>query len=270
MAFHHSLLATMAFPRRRLDDREFHRRVCDGWVFIQSGMLDLGNGAVAQPIPFGAMARLVLIWISTLAKRHGSREVEIGRFASEFLRLLGYPLQGHYYWSLYVQIHAIAACRLQFGLKGTTYSGNPVDKFTVWDPALHDRRWPGIMVLSQGFFDELAHAIPLDARALRQLRSAPLAVDIYTWLAQRLHRIGPKPLRLSWASVKLQFGEEYKGAHGLTDFAKSYKEALRSVLIVYPQARVQPVWGGIELKQSSPPVPPLVWPAYPKHAMLPA
>ena len=86
-------------------------------------------------------------------------------------------------------------------------------------------------------------------------RGSALTLDIYVWLAHRLHRINHRPLWLPWRTVKLQFGSDYEGKHGHGDFCVSFKLALRKVLIVYPAARVNVQRGGIELRQSPPPVP---------------
>jgi len=49
-----------------------------------------------------------------------------------------------------------------------------------WSPTLH---------LNQKYFDSLQkHAVPLDERALAALAHSAMALDIYAWLAQRLHR----------------------------------------------------------------------------------
>lgn len=63
-----------------------------------------------------------------------------------------------------------------------------------------------------------------------------------------------------WVAIReLQFGCDYEGKHGHGDFCRSFKLALRRVLIVYPTAWVCVKRGGIELRQSEPPVPPRTW-----------
>ena len=82
LAFHHSLLCSIGLPRRPVLSREFLRRAGEGWLHVQAGALDLGDGPVPQPVPYGAVPRLALIWISTIARRSNSREIFIGRSAS--------------------------------------------------------------------------------------------------------------------------------------------------------------------------------------------
>lgn len=43
------------------------------------------------------------------------------------------------------------------------------------------------------------YAVPLDARALSALKHSALALDVYSWLAHRLHRVkSANGTRLSW------------------------------------------------------------------------
>ncbi len=176
--------------------------------------------------------------------------------------MLGYDAQGHWYSTLRDQLHALAASRLQMGFCGRTVNETAIKRIDAWLPADHTRRttWPGTLMLDPSFFDELVqHSVPLDARALHALRGSALALDVYVWLAHRLHRLNHRTMWLPWRTLKCQFGHEYQGAHGHGDFCTSFKHALRKVLIVYPAANVTIQRGGIELRQSAPPVPPRAW-----------
>ena len=262
LAFHHSLLCSLCLPRRAIPVREFLRQAGEGWLHVQAGVLDLDDGPILQPIPFGPVARLALIWICTIARRTNSREILIGHSAAEFLTMLGFDKQGRRYCTLRQQLHALAACRLQAGFRGRTVNETVIKRIDAWLPAARSQRatWPRSLVLDAEFFDELVqHSVPLDARALHALRGSALTLDIYICLSHRLHRLNHRPLWLPWRTVKLQFGCDYEGKHGHGDFCKSFKAALSKVLIVYPTARVCIKRGGIELRQSEPPVPPRTW-----------
>lgn len=259
MAFTHSILCQVGLPRKKVEGREFMRRSGDAWLALQAGWIDEGNGPVAQPLPYGAMPRLALAWVSSYAVRNKTREITIGRSASEFLTLMGMDNQGTRYKTLRDQMHALASCRLQLGFKGRTYSGVPVEQFDAWQKpgsAGEYARWPGIMTLSDGYYNGLIEsAVPLDNRALHALKGSALSLDIYTWLAHRLHRIEGKPVRLFWANLRDQFAQEYQGKDPDKDFKKSFLPALRDVLAVYPKAKVIQIKGGIMLYPSPPPIP---------------
>ena len=61
-----------------------------------------------------------------------------------------------------------------------------------------------------------------------------MALDIYAWLAYRLHSLtGPTPLH--WKAVKTQFGVGFAQMNGLKP---RFLDNLRLALAVYPDARV--------------------------------
>lgn len=213
-----------------------------------------------QPIPYGPLPRLALAWVSTYAKRHNTREVPIGHSAAEFLRLMGINGDdGRRYSTLRKQMHALAACQLRLGYQGRTYKGDPIEQFDAWVSNRETGQralWPGVMVLSEPYHRELIeHAVPLDNRALHALKGSALALDVYTWLAIRLHRIESRPVILYWMNLRDQFGQEYQGKNADKDFKKKFLHALRAALAVYPQAKVKQVTGGLMLMASPPPIP---------------
>lgn len=265
LAFTHSILCQVGLPRSRVEGGSFLRQSGAAWISVQAGLLDEGHGPVQQMVPYGAMPRLALAWVSTYAKRHGTREVPIGKSASEFLDNLGMTNGGGprgQYTTLRRQMHALAACRMQLGFKGRNFGGQPVERFDAWISGDGRQRalWPGVMVLSDGFYSELVeHGVPLDNRALLTLKGSALALDVYAWLAHRLHRIEGRAQDLSWRALREQFGQEYIGKEAEKDFKKKFLPALQAALAVYPKARVERIHGGrilggLRLMASPPPI----------------
>jgi len=259
MAFTHAVLCQVGLPRAKVEGRDFMRQSGAAWVNIEAGYLDEGHGPVLQPIPYGVMPRLALAWVSTFAVRHKEREIKIGDSAAEFLSLMDMDDQGARYATLRKQMHALAACRLQLGFKGRTYNGQPVEQFDAWlanGDSKQRALWPGTMLLSEGYYKSLIDsAVPLDNRALMALKGSALTLDIYAWLAHRLHRIEGRGVTLHWKALREQFAQEYKGKDPDKDFKKKFVPALQKVLAVYPQAKVKPVTGGVLLLGSPPPIP---------------
>lgn len=261
IAFLHTVMCQVGLPRSRVEGAEFVRRSGNAWVSLQAGFLDEGTGPVLQPLPYGPMPRLALQYVSTYAKRFKTREVPIGESASEFLKELGLSTSGGVrggYATLRRQMHALAASRIQFGCGGRTFNGQLVEQFDAWLPMRPSQRalWPGRVLLSEHYFNDLlAYGVPLDARALWALKSSALALDVYMWLAHRLHRIGPVPCEVDWLPLAGQFGQEYAGRHANRDFKAAFLRALDAVLAVYPAARVERRPGGLLLRESPPPVP---------------
>ena len=259
MAFTHAVLCQVGLPRAKVEGREFMRQSGSAWVNVQAGWLDEGKGPVLQPVPYGPMPRLALAWISTHALRTGEKEIRIGDSAAEFLSLMGMGDDGRRYTNLRKQMHALAACRLQLGFKGRTFNGQPVEQFDAWQSNKDTPQrslWPGVMRLSESYFGSLIEsAVPLDNRALLALKGSALTLDVYAWLAHRLHRIDGRGVILHWKALREQFAQEYRGKDPDKDFKKEFLPALKKVLAVYPQARVKPVTGGVLLIGSPPPIP---------------
>jgi hypothetical protein len=259
LAFTHAVLCQVGLPRAKVEEREFMRQSGAAWVNIQAGWLDEGRGPVLQPIPYGVMPRLGLAWVSTFAVRNKERQIPIGDSAAEFLRLMGMDDQGARYATLRKQMHALAACRLQLGFKGRTYNGQPVQQFDAWIASRETKQrslWPGVMVLSEDYYTSLLEsAVPLDKRALMALKGSALALDVYAWLAHRLHRIEGRGVTLHWKALREQFAQEYRGKDPDKNFKKEFVPVLNKVLAVYPLAKVRSVTGGVLLLGSPPPIP---------------
>ena len=79
-----------------------------------------------------------------------------------------------------------------------------------------------------------------------------IALDIYAWLAQRLHRVPrEKPQFISWAAIKGQFGADFGR---MNDFRSKFRAAMFQVLGCYPKAKIEADHKGLTLRHSPPPV----------------
>lgn len=111
--------------------------------------------------------------------------------------------------------------------------------------------WPKTLEVSRDYLDSLIqHAVPHDPRALRGLSYSALAIDVYSLFARRLVTL-EKPVKVTWAQWHHQLGQEYAS---VWEFKKRFLEAVRAVLTVYPDAKVELVRGGLLLKPSTPPM----------------
>jgi len=261
LAFNHRILCQVGLPRSKVRNGDsFLRRSGDAWVHVQPGLLDEGKGRpVQQHVPYGPLPRLALAWMTTYAVRHKTAEIPIGESAAEFLRLMRKDDQGARYKTLRTQMHALAACRLQMGFKSRTWNTQPVEQFDAWNTDRDsDQRplWPGTLRLSDSFYNILMESpVPLDNRALEALSGSALALDIYCWLAHRLHRIEGRPVILHWRSLREQFAQEYTGPQADKNFKDAFVPQFQKVRMVYPEAKVQHVKGGLLLIPSPPPIP---------------
>lgn len=265
--FMHSIFCQVGLPRSRVKGNQFERRSGDVALLVEAGKLWDGREFVQQPVPYGAMPRLMLAWMNTYAVRYKTPEIPIGESASEFLRMLGKDTSGGKkgtFTTFRTQIQALSACRMTLGYNvdgcAHTYAGTPIKQFAAWlnDNGHKGQRplWPGLITFSDEYFKTLSvHAVPIDLRALMALQGSSLAMDIYCWLAERLHRIHGRPVVLHWVNLREQFAQEYVGKNPDKDFKKKFLPALRAVLTVYPKAKVKSVRGGLLLQSSPPPIP---------------
>lgn len=262
MDFLHTAMCQVGLPRRRTEARTFERRSGIVSVLLEAGKLFNGIDWVDQPLPYGTTPRLVMVHVSSEAIRTQSRTVEIGDSMRQFLTTLGMQTSGGErggYTALRRQMAALAACRLTLGMfndgRVVNVDAKPFKKFEAWlqQDGSQQTFWPGSLELSNDFYETLQyHAVPLDYRALSALKHSALALDVYTWLAHRLCRVTrPGGTKLSWENLVEQFGQEYRDRR---NFKHEFKQVLREVTAVYPQAKIRDVPGGIVLLQSPPPL----------------
>jgi replication initiator protein len=261
--FLHSVLCQVGMPRKKTEGRTFERESGTVSIMLEAGRLWNGRKFVEQPLPYGTRPRLVMVHLSSEAIRTQSRTIEIGESMRDFLLKLDIDPTGGQrgnYTMFRKQMESLAACRLTLGMtngaRAITVDAKPIKKFEAWVTFDGRQRslWPGELELSEEFFETLAlHAVPLDHRALGALKHSALALDIYTWLAHRLCRIKKaEGIKLSWSNLRDQFGQEYRDPK---NFKKEFRQALRQVLAVYPDARIEDAAGGLIMRPSKPPLP---------------
>ncbi|MFK3741575.1 replication protein RepA, partial [Massilia sp. TN1-12] len=255
MAFMHTIMCQVGLPRSAVKGTTFERQSGSSGLLVEAGKLWDGQKFVQQPIPYGTTPRLMLAWMNTFAVRHKTQEIPVGDSASDFLRMIGRETTGGRNGSLTMlrkQVQALSACRMTLGFnangKAYTYDGKPIKRFDAWLHNEDEQRsfWPASVAFSDEYYQTLVtHAVPIDMRALMALKGSSLAMDVYVWLAERLHRINGRPLILHWVNLRAQFGQEYQGKEADKDFRKKFLPALQAALSVYPQAKVKQVTGGL-------------------------
>jgi hypothetical protein len=265
LAFQHSIFCQTGLPYRNPgpEVREWERVNGGAHLMVLAGTaLDPAkNQWVRLGLPYGPKPRLILIHLSTEAIRTGSPVVEVGNSVTAFAgRLQGRPPTGPELRLFKDQLAALAAATIRLGFArsqehATTINTQIVQGFDVWLPKDQRQRvmWPSTLRLSHEFFTSLQdHAVPLDERAVAALAHSALALDIYCWLAQRLHRIpAEKPQFISWSALCDQFGQGYGE---LRFFRRDFLKLLTQVRAVYPAAQISEEKRGLSLEQSHPPV----------------
>jgi len=257
----YSGFALTALPHRRLpDDEPWERRGHRVRLLIEPGRLPLwGGGFKLYGVPYGSRARMILLYLQTRAIQTDSREVELGRNMHEWLDRMGLSVGGQTYRDIREQACRIAACNLTFAwdeTRGVGFEKDTIVKGGIYLSASQDLAqgclWEDKVLLSDAFFRELkAHPVPIWEPALRQIQNNSASIDIYIWLAYRLHSLS-RPTTVTWPAIFEQFGSGYRR---LRDFRKRFIEALQLALAVYPDAKVDVDEQGVILYPSRPPIP---------------
>ncbi len=109
--------------------------------------------------------------------------------------------------------------------------------------------------LSETFFEQLKrHPVPLEEAAIQAISNNSQALDVYCWLAYRLHVL-PQARTVSWPALYAQFGASYKK---LAHFKMRFVESLKVATAVYRDADVELDSKGLILRPSRPPVAPRI------------
>ena len=245
-------------------------------------------------LPFGPKCRLVLMHLNQRALLTKSPRIEVEDSLTAFVRhVLKLDSKGRNIRTIKQQLARLAASDIALGVgwetasmtNSTVSQVHIIREFNVWCPKDERQRilWPSTIDLSLDYYASLlSYAVPLVMEHVAALSHSCMALDIYSWLAQRLHRIwADEPVHISWAALHTQFGQGYTGERGIRRFREKFRIALKQVLQLYRDANVedgeQPrpsliiqgdrsVWReppaqGLILRHSKPPVPPRIFPA---------
>jgi hypothetical protein len=261
--FLHTVQCQCGIPYKNPGDdvREWDRTQGNASLRIEAGSaIDPRTGNfVKLGLPYGEKPRLVLIHLATEAVRTGNPVVDVEESMTAFAKSLGLETNGQQLRSLKEQLARLASATIRMGVveEGRAIQVNTqfVSAFDLWFPKQADQRvlWPSTVRLSQDYFQTLGqHAVPLDHRAVAALASSSMALDVYVWLAQRLHRVPTsKPQFIPWTALHEQFGQ---GFARIRDFRRRFLQTLHQVESAYPGARLSADDGGLTLTHSSPPV----------------
>lgn len=258
IGFLHSAWCQAALPHRRLKDDAVWRIDTDHVMMQVEPGRSTGRDTRHIGVPYGSRARLIMIYLQSEALRTKSREVQLGKSMRNWLGRMGVPIGGKSVRAISDQAERISSCRLTFSFN--VGQGVAVDRCNIVDGALFlepgaDGPFLEVANLSDRFFsDLLRHPVPLEDAAVRAINNNSMALDLYAWLAYRLHILkGRTPI--SWSGLHMQFGN---GIKEIYHFKPLFLANLRLALAVYPDAKVEVSDRGVDLHPSRPPVQPRI------------
>lgn len=210
-------------------------------------------------LPYGPKPRLILAHLNSEALRRQSPEIEVEASLTAFVKRLELATSGRTINTIKDQLSRLSAAQITLGTvrdgEAVTVNGNIVSAFNLWFPKGEGQRvlWPSMLRLSTDYFNSLTrHAVPLHDRALMALSGNAMALDLYSWLAQKLHRINPaKPALVPWPELRQQFGWSYEH---LIHFRPVFRRTLDLVTTQYRAARVNLDGRGLLMQCSASPV----------------
>lgn len=263
--YQHSVLCQTCMPYRDPGDQTRIWKRRNGFV-----RLEMQAGRALDPalddfvdvgLPWGPKARLVLYHLNAEAMKQQSRMIEVEDSLTAFVRrTLDLDPKGRNIRSVKDQLSRLSAADFRLGAsadgrRAITIKSTIIDGFELWSPRDPNQKvlWPTIIQFSQPYFESLMqHAVPLNEEAIRRLSHSAMGLDIYTWLAQRLHRIDPRhPAFVPWSALKEQFGQGYDR---MDNFKRVYRTTITKVAAVYKEAKYDIDNKGIRLHNSRPPV----------------
>jgi hypothetical protein len=259
VGFLYSGWAQAALPHKRLPDDALWQVKNDRvTLVVQPGVRIVEDGPpIHVGVPYGSRARLILLYLQSEALRTGSREIELGKSLTDWLRRLGIPVGGKSVKDVRDQAERVSRCRMSFQIMQGGKAG--LVNQSILDAAMFEDDGEGrkgslfieTATLSQMFFDQLKrHPVPIEENAVKNIANNSMALDVYCWLAYRLHVL-TAPTPITWRSLHLQFGQGYSR---LDHFRRQFREILGLALAVYPAAQVEYDERGVILKPSPAPV----------------
>lgn len=265
LAFTHSVLAQTSLPTAKPPEGmlRWERRQGRATLLVVAGeALDPKTQKFAQlPLPYGPKARLLLMHLNSEAVRRQSPTIPVeDSMTAFFRRVMGRTQDGRHVARLKGQLASLAAATFRLGIlqgddRALQVDTKVVTAFDLWLPKNESQRvlWPSTLRLSLDYYESLTRfAVPLDERAIAALAHSAMALDIYCWLAQRLHRIpAGQPQFVPWAAVYDQFGQGYRE---IRKFRRDFVSLLVQVKTAYPAARLSHDSKGMTLEASQPPV----------------
>ena len=252
MGFTYSGFALTSLPHKPQTDLTWKRDGHNLTMLIQSGVDRSGR---PLGLPYGSYARFILLFLQSEAIRTGSREIELGRSMRVWLGCMGLSIGGMTYKKVNEQARRISGCSLTFfadraGAQIKSRGGFVKTEITMTD-VVEDQPtlWQDRVLLDEDFYRALReHPVPLSETALRAIGARSLVIDIYIWLAYRLHALR-KDVEVGWPSLYGQFGA---GVGRIRGFRKYFIECLAIATAAYPEARVEIGERGVILRPSRP------------------
>lgn len=212
-------------------------------------------------LPYGCVARLILLYVNSRAYVARSNEIVLGASLHEWLRSAKIAKGGNSYKLVRDQFRRLALCRLALFSRAEDGSqrftqGSFMRSGTL--PPENVPRWDSSIRLDESYYNSLIqYPLRVQLAAVQAIGARSVALDLYTWLAYRLHYITNETF-VPWAALHRQFGGGFRAARQFKARLLQRDGPLAIALAAYPQAQVDVTDAGLTLHHSPSPVQPTI------------
>jgi len=265
-------LVQCTLPHSNHKDVFMHQRKDGNLTVTISARPDIG-------LPYGAIPRLLMLWITSEAMRTRERKLVLGSCEKDnslnhFLREVGLsPATGGGKRSdakrLRDQMMRLFRAKISFDYDPSSRTGqadawldmNVAPKgYLWWDFTQPDQRllFDSWIELDETFFQAIiSNAVPVNLTMAGNLKRSPLALDLFVWTTYRLYRMRDgEEINVSYAHLQRQFGTDYNRADNFRTYLSA---AIVKVKTVWKHAPLELTQRGLKLtgiQQSKLPVQP--------------
>lgn len=245
-------LCGLPYKRPKNDKANYVREYGRNSLAVQPGFLkNPHTGKMEeQGIPYGAKARLILLYVCSKALKEKSASITLPDSLSDFLTELGFPVTGGDKGTLKPfkeQMQRVFSARYVMGFwdgeRSITKPQELAEEYEIWTTSSADQPmlWKTRLTLAPRFYESLTkHALPLNIKALQLFQHSARQMDVIMWLAYRLRSIST-PLHITWQQLFEQFGtpttagtESPKYKRALLDFRADFRKDIADILTAFP------------------------------------
>lgn len=245
--------ATLPHKEPKGNPPEWYRTNGDLTLSIQPGYRRKPGSEKRECIgyPYGSMPRLLLFWITTEAIRTGSRTLELGSSLQNFMHRIGLSTttgggKRSNPVGLKNQMERLFKASISFECstdRQTSWMDMKVtSRGQLWfDPQSPDQDdlFGSWIELGETFYSSItSSSVPLDMMAIRALRRSPFCLDLYSWLAHKIHSVNEKgkPQFIGFGALQKQFGCDFTRPR---NFKAEALKALIKVSGMFPRLSIE-------------------------------
>lgn len=205
----------------------------------------------SKGLPYGGIARMIILYINSMAVKYRSREISLGKSIRAFVTKLGYSPSytpdgtnqqvidqlEKLFHTTYInsKINKIKQANDEYIIEKEDARFHLFDGKITWEHIKSNlvENSSATVILSERYFNEiLKHPVPLSLDSLKQLKKSPLAIDLYCLLAYRVNT--GENVVIPYSALKKQFAIE----GSMRDFKMSLKRANEYLVKVWPECNI--------------------------------